>query len=128
MLSGSSKMRYDGGDLESMISDVFSYDRVLYLSFSVTLPARSETAVAISMTKEASLNYTGRDTKRYGFDLLTRLDTQLTFSELTASVLHTDAIEIVAQNMGFDLASGVSQVVLDPQTEHYYLEVARREG
>lgn len=128
LLSGSSKMRYDGGDLESMISDVFSYDRVLYLSFSVTLPARSETAVAISMTKEASLNYTGRDTKRYGFDLLTRLDTQLTFSELTASVLHTDAIEIVAQNMGFDLASGVSQVVLDPQTEHYYLEVARREG
>ncbi|NLB45537.1 MAG: hypothetical protein GX821_10300, partial [Clostridiaceae bacterium] len=118
----------DGGDLESMISDVFSYDRVLYLSFPVTLPARAETAVEIRLTKEASLNYIGRDTKRYGFDLLTRLDTQLTFSELTAAVIHTESIEIVAQNMGFDLASGVSQVVLDPETEHYYLEVAHRDA
>ena len=128
LLSGKSKMRYDGGDLESMISDVFSYDRVLYLSFPVTLPARAETAVEIRLTKEASLNYVGRDTKRYGFDLLTRLDTQLTFSELTAAVIHTESIEIVAQNMGFDLVSGVTQVALDPETEHYYLEVMRRDA
>ena len=34
-----------------------------------------------------------------------------------------EGVDIVRQNFGFDLESGVTEVALDPEAEHYYLEV-----
>jgi hypothetical protein len=126
-LSDDMKMRYDDGMLESVISDTLSYGRVLYLSFEVVIPAGGGIVIDISMKKDASVNYTGSGrNNRYGFDLVTKLGTNLTFSELTASLVNCDAVEIINQNMGFDLESGINTVSLDLETAHYYLEVARK--
>lgn len=126
-LSDDTKMRYDDGMLESIISDAFSYNRVLYLTFDVTIPAGKDLSIAVNLTKDASVNYTGSGrNNRYGFDLVTKLGTNLTFNELTASLVNCDMIEIVNQNMGFDLASGIDEVSLDLETAHYYLEIARK--
>ena len=38
-----------------------------------------------------------------------------------------DGIEIVRQNFGFDLEKGVTEVTLDLETEHYYLEIQAKD-
>ena len=35
----------------------------------------------------------------------------------------SDGIEITGGNFGFDPAAGITEVELDPQQEHYYLEI-----
>lgn len=126
-LSDDTKMRYDDGMLESIISDALSYNRVLYLTFDVTIPAGKDISIAVNLTKDASVNYTGSGrNNRYGFDLVTKLGTNLTFNALTASLTHYNLIEIVNQNMGFDLDHDIVTVSLDLETAHYYLEIARK--
>ena len=58
-----------------------------------------------------------------GYDLVTRLGSTLDFTAQTAALVHTEAIELVRDNFGFDLASGVTEAKLDPEAEHYYLEI-----
>ena len=62
-----------------------------------------------------------------GYDLVTRLGSSLNFTRQTAALENTEGIEIVRQNLGFDLASGVTWVALDMAEEHFYLEVRVRE-
>ena len=45
-----------------------------------------------------------------------------------AALVNTDTIEIVRQNLGFDLENGVTQVSLDLAEPHYYLEIRPLEG
>ena len=81
-----------------------------------------------SQTKEASFDYACTDRGNrgvYGFDMVMTLGTALEFTQVTASIVLGDEIELVRQNFGFDLENGVTQVTLDPATEHYYLEVRR---
>ena len=59
-----------------------------------------------------------------GYDLGTRLDSTLTFTAQTASLSGADDIRITGQNFGFDLAAGVTEVALDPEQDHYYLEIS----
>ena len=58
-----------------------------------------------------------------GYDLVTRLGSNLDFTAQTAALVHTDSIELIRQNFGFDPENGVAEVALDMETEHYYLEV-----
>ena len=55
--------------------------------------------------------------------MATRLASDLTFNGLSASLSHTDFIELGEQNFGFNLDKGVTEVNLDPNVERYYLEV-----
>ena len=61
----------------------------------------------------------------YGYDLVTKLGSNLVCTEQTATLEDRGLIQIVRQNFGFDLKNGVNTVPLDPDTEHYYLEVRR---
>ena len=45
----------------------------------------------------------------------------------TAALENTEGIEIVRQNLGFDLESGVTSAELDPAQEHFYLEIRVKE-
>ena len=81
-----------------------------------------------ALPKEASFDFACAHTENrgiYGYDLVTRLGSTLSFTCQTAALAHTEQIAIVRQNFGFDLAAGLTSVPLAPDQEHYYLEVRR---
>ncbi len=124
-LSENPAERYYGGNLEDMWSETYHMKRVLYVSFNVTIPANSSVFVEASMRKDASFDYAGHGTERNGYDLVTTLGSSLEFSNQTASVSNTEAIEIVHQNFGFHPAEGINKVTLDIKEPHYYMEIRR---
>lgn len=118
--------RYHTGWLEEM--DFALVDRVFYLEAEVTVPAGGSVAVTARLTKDASYDHYCANTENrdiYGYDMVTRLGTNLEFTVQTAETVNTDAVEIVRQNYGFDWENGVNAVTLDQSVEHYYLEVRR---
>ena len=54
---------------------------------------------------------------------MTRLGSNLDFTVQKAALTNTDNIEITKQNFGFDLETGITEVLLDPNQAHYYLEI-----
>jgi len=118
--------RYMWGMLENLESA--SVDRVIYLKQSVTIPANGSVTVTVCAPKEASFDFacTGSDNVGVcGYDAVTTLGSNLDFAVQTARLEYRGQIDIVRQNFGFDLEQGVREVELDPETEHYYLEVRR---
>ena len=131
VLSPEGAERYGAGWLEDMAGEVWTIDRVCWLEAEVTIPAGGSVTLTAAMTKEASFDYYCAHTENRGisgYDLVTTLGSNLTCTSQTAVLEDRGQIEIVRQNFGFDLAAGVNTVTLDPETEHYYLEVKRAEG
>ena len=115
--------------LEDMLEQVFSPTRVLYLRFTVTIPAGETAEVEARLRKYPSVDFTGRERDRRGFDLATGLGSSLTFTKQEAGLSGTQYIRILRQNFGFDPEKGVLQVTLDPAEEHYYMDVeAKRQN
>lgn len=126
LLSGNPEDRFALSWLEEM--DFVSMDRVYYLKAQITIPAGESVAVKASFLKDGSYDFacTGSENKDvYGYDLVTKLGTNLDFTAQTVKAVNTDGVEIVRQNFGFDWENGVDAVTLDPAAEHYYLEVRR---
>lgn len=126
VLSDSSVERYHTGWLTDM--DVTIVDRVFYLEAEVDIPAGESVTLKAEMTKEGSYDFACTHTENrgvYGYDMVTELGSNLTCTGQTAVLEDRGQIQIVRQNFGFDLASGVKKVALDPEAEHYYLEVKR---
>lgn len=125
-LSADGPARYGTGMLEEL--DFLNVDRVFYLERSVTIPAGGSTEVTAHIRKDASFDFYCAHTENqdiYGYDMVTKLGSTLDFTSQSAKTLHTDGLEIVRQNYGFDWAGGVNEVELDQSVEHYYLEVRR---
>ena len=125
LLSDEPMERYDDGMLTMEFSQV---DRVCWLEAQVTVPARGSVALTASLTKEASYDFYCAHTKNQGisgYDLVTRLGSNLPCTSQTVTLEDRGQIQIVRQNFGFDLENGVKSVALDPDVEHYYLEVRR---
>ena len=120
--------RYEWGSLEDMWTETYNMQRVMYVSFEVVVPANGSVRVDAAMRKDASFDFVGEGTDRNGYDLVTRLGFTLEFTEQTASVSNTQFIEIVYQNFGFDLENGITQVKLDVNEPHYYMEVRKISG
>lgn len=126
LLSDTTRDRYQYGMLEDIISETKNLKRVFYLEFPVTIPAGETVSVTASMHKEPSFDFgcSGSDNVGIqGYDMVTRLGSNLHFSGLTAELVNTELIEIIRQNFGFDLESGIDRVTLDSDTPHYYLEI-----
>ena len=118
--------RYSTGRLDDLISEAVSQRRVLYLAVDVTVPAGSSVDITFELWKEPSYDFYcsgSENTGLQGYDLVTALGSGLDFTAQTAALAHTDGMEIVRQNFGFDLENGVTEVALDPAEEHYYLEI-----
>ena len=114
------------GRLEEICTDVQAFSRVLYRTFSLTIPAGESVTVTARFTQGASYDFycsgsgnAGVD----GYDLMTRLGSALSFTRQSAEIVNTDGVEIVRQNYGFDLSSGVTRVELSPDEPRYYMEV-----
>ena len=118
--------RYSDGRLDELIMECLTVDRVLYLTFEITIPAGSSVSLQANLCKAPSFDYGCSDSETrdlQGYDLVTQLGSDLTFTGQTAALTNTETIEIVNQNMGFDLKNGVDTVELSPDAEHYYLEI-----
>lgn len=127
LLSEDGVGRYDTGWLESL--DFDHVNRVFYLETEVTIPAGESVSLEARIVKEASYDFACAGTENRGicgYDTMTKLGSTLSFSSQTARAVNTDQVEIVRQNYGFDWENGIAEVNLDPDTEHYYLEVRRK--
>lgn len=117
--------RYSFGMLEDVF-DFFSMRRVMYLRFDVTVPAGGTTEVCAVMQKEASRDFTGKALNVNGYDLATQLGSALRFTAQRASVSNTEDIRILENSFGFDPERGVSEALLDPSVEHYWMQIQKR--
>ena len=118
--------RYADGRLDDMVGETMSHPRVLYLSLPVTVPAGSSVDITFQLWKEPSFDYGCSGSENVGlqgYDMVTQLGSALDLTAQTAALVNTDGIELVRQNLGFDLENGVTKVSLEPAEEHYYLEI-----
>lgn len=125
-LSESVRDRYQYGMLEDIIQETRSLQRVFYLEFAITVPAGNSVSVTANMHKKPSHDFACSGSDKVGvqgYDMVTRLGSNLHFEALAAELTSTDGIEIVRQNFGFNLTQGITKVELDPTKEHYYLEI-----
>lgn len=123
VLSDEPVERYDTGWLENIEGGMV---RVCWLESEVTVPAGGTVSLTAAMTKAGSYDFdcTGTDNVGVcGYDLVTKLGSNLACAAQTATLQDRGQIEIVRQNFGFDLEQGIATVTLDPAEEHYYLEV-----
>ena len=125
ILSENGAERYRWGRLEDILSAVRHNDRILYLTFELTIPAGERVTVDCEMIRDAHEDFVGEKMGLDGYDMATTLGSDLSFTVQTASVTSTEGIEIVEQNFGFDLTKGVTEVVLDLNIDHYWMEVRR---
>jgi hypothetical protein len=118
--------RYSAGFLWDTEFD--GVNRVFYLEAEVTIPAGESVTLSAQLQKSASYDFycSGSGNRGVcGYDMVTELGSNLNCTEQRATLLDRGQIEIVRQNFGFDLEKGVTTVTLDPEAEHYYLEVKR---
>lgn len=115
-------------DLTDLGSQVLTADRVCYLEAPVTVPAGGSLTLTASLTKAASHDYAGGggETGLRGYDLVTTLGSNLRFTRQEAVLEDRGLVEIVEQNLGFDLAAGIRRVELSLDEPHYYLTVRAR--
>jgi hypothetical protein len=126
VLSESVRDRYQYGVLEDVISETFNLKRVFYLELTVTIPAGNSVLVTADMHKKPSHDFACSGSDKVGiqgYDMVTRLGSNLNINKLTAGLTSVELIEIVRQNYGFDIEQGITHVELDPEVEHYYLEI-----
>ena len=122
--------RYADGRLDDIISEAMSQDRVLYLAVPVTVPTGGKVDITFLLWKEPSFDFGCSGSENVGlqgYDFVSRLGSNLTFTQQRAVLANTDSIQIERQNFGFDLEKGVTAVTLDLETEHYYLEIQHKE-
>ena len=82
------------------------------------------------LQKDASFDYHCANTANQGimgYDMVTKLGSNLHITKTTANIVDYDLLEIVRQNFGFDLINGIRTVMLSGEQEHYYLEVMRKD-
>lgn len=104
-------------------------NRVFYLETQLTIPAGGNVALCAEMLKDPSFDYTCANTGNrdiYGYDLLTRLGSNLICTRQSATLEDRGLVEIVRDNFGFDLNKGLNKVELSPDEEHYYLEAKQK--
>lgn len=124
-LSGDPAERY-GGMLEDFLGETRVIKRIMYCTFELTIPAGKSVTVTASMKKHASFDYIGENAKSHGYELVTQLGSNLSFTRQTASISHTEYVALLEQNFGFDVDAGVTQVTLDMEQAYYFLRVTKK--
>ena len=118
--------RYGRGRLDDVINETGYVSRVLYVTFKVTVPAGETVEIGTTTIREASYDFVGErhEEDMEGFDMVTKLGTNINIIEQSASVSNTEGIEIVYNNFGFDIPNGITDVILGEE-EHYWMEIRK---
>ncbi len=111
--------------LDSLLGEICGQQRIMYQSFSVTIPAGESVVISIAQYKASSCDYTysADSGDVHGYDLTTQIGSNLNFTAQYVALANTDTIEIVSQNFGFDTVNGITFVALSLLEEHYYLNI-----
>ena len=109
--------------IDSLFHKVVTEPRMMYLVFPVELESGQSATVEATYIQEPSLDISGPKHYREGYELATKLGSDLHFANLSSSLSNTALIELGKQNFGFDLEKGITEVILDLQVDRYYLEV-----
>lgn len=122
------KERYEYGMLDDIVDEAAYHERILYLTFPLTIPAGGSVSVEVEQYKAGSYDYACSGSENIGvegYDMVTELGSSLSFTRQQAAIENYGGIEIVRQNFGFDIKNGVTQVELAMKEPHYYLEVRK---
>lgn len=107
--------------LEDYISSTLYAERMLYLSFPVTVPAGGAVTVTADMVKYSHVLEYGRGEDLHGYDLMTHLGSVLEITEQTVSAVNTENVELVDGNIAFD-----ETVTMDETVECYWMHVRKK--
>ena len=118
-LESENRVRYISDLFHNAVTD----HRMMYLVFPVTVPAGQTVRVEAGYIQEPSYDISGPKEKREGYDLATKLGSNLNFTELSASISNIARIKIGEQNFGFDPENGITAVNLDLAIARYFLEI-----
>ena len=119
-VAGTEGVRMISGVFHEVVTEI----RMMYLVFRVELAPGASVTVEAAYIQEPSYDISGPKEYREGYELATRLGSDLNFTALTSGLTNTGSIELGEQNFGFDLEKGVTAVTLDLNVERYYLEVS----
>jgi len=111
---------------QNLFDQVVTEVRMMYLVFPVELEPGQSVTVEASFIQEPSFDNSGPKHYREGYELATKLGSDLGFTHLSSSLSNTASIELGEQNFGFDLEKGITDVTLELSVERYYLEVRIR--
>ena len=112
--------------LDGIIANRNVLRRLFYLEFFLLIPPGEDISVVADLRKKPSHEFPHMGSRTLGvqgYDLVTHLGSNLHFEQLTAEIAEHEEMEILEHNFGFDLPGGISRVELDPEGEHYYLEL-----
>lgn len=126
ILGTAPKERYQWNRLDDLLLETEAHDRILYVTFPLTIPAGERVTVEVERQHPASFDYAGTGGENQGiegYDMVTQLGSTLTFTRQTAAIEQYDGIEIIRQNFGFDLKGGITEVPLKPDNPRYFLEI-----
>ncbi len=111
-------------NVEDKFYFTFMEPRLQYMVFPVTIPAGETLTVEAKYWKEASYFFSG--TSKEGYEIATQLDSNLTFTDLSATIRNTQWVEIQDQDLGFSPETGVTRVPMNLPSEQYYLMVCHK--
>ena len=110
--------------LNELCGQVLQESRVLYLRFTAEVAPGGDCEVEVNLAKYPSRDYGGPKQARRGFDLAGKLGSRIGFTKLEAAITGAEFITILRQDFGFDPKKGLLEVALDPNGEHWYMDVA----
>ena len=100
-------------------------DRIMYLTFPVTIPAGETVTVEAQSVKYSSPCYGKRGDDVHGYELMTSLGSGLNITEQIVRTVNIDSAELVDNNFGFDWENSVTEVILDSNVQQYWMQVKR---
>lgn len=121
------KDRYLWMRLEDLITESYSMKRVMYFKGQIVIPAGQSVTLESRLIKGGSYSFAhgGSEASRgiTGYDLMTKLGSNLVFTTQKVDIKLPPAYEIADQNLGLDIAKGVDEISLDMAQEYYYLKI-----
>lgn len=106
---------------------VYSAQRVMYVTWEVTIPAGQSVDVVASMKKPGKILSGDKDNRYDGYtdcyDVMTKLGSNLCYTEQTASISGADSVNIAEQNFGFDVKNAITKVKLNLDEPRYYIRI-----
>jgi hypothetical protein len=113
------------GTLEDLFSHTQSERRIFYLTFEIVVPAGESVTVSVDAVKPGSYDFPkgSANIGVSGYSMLAKQNSSFAFESITAVISGAEHIDIVRQNFGFQPDNGISSVLLDLETPHYFIEV-----
>ena len=112
--------------INNYFDGLYHYAQLTNWLVPVEIPAGGSVTVSAAYRKEANHNADGQ---RHGYDIATSLGSNLNFQSQRVELVNTELVELAqngeAQNMGFNLKTGILEVELDLTQEWYFVDLER---